>query len=72
MAVKALDDGGSGLLVCLYHLPQIFRIELAGEGRRIDEVTEHHRELAPFGIWDATFNVGKCGLYDLVVSGRRL
>jgi hypothetical protein len=51
MAVKALDDGGSSGLVGLHHLSQIFWIELAGERSRIDEVTEHHRELAAFRVW---------------------
>jgi hypothetical protein len=68
----ALDDGGSGLLIGSDHLSQIFRIELAGEGRRVDEVTEHHRELTPFGVWGATFNLEEFCLCGLVCAGRRL
>jgi hypothetical protein len=69
MAVKALDDCRSGLLIGPYHVSPIFWVELAGEECRVDEITEHHRELAPFGIWGATLNVGKC---CLGLSGRRL
>src|SRR5207247_6755967 len=72
MAIKALDDCSGSLLVGPYHLAPIFWVKLAGEERRVNEVTEHHRELASFGIWGATLHVGKCGLGALVVLGRRL
>ena len=72
MAVKALDDCSSGLLVGSDHLTQIFWIELTGEGSRVHEVTEHYRELAPFGVWRATFTVKEFCLWGLGVSGRRL
>jgi hypothetical protein len=51
MAVKVLNDCGGGLLVGADDLPQIFWVELAGKGRRVHQVTEHHGELAPFGVW---------------------
>ena len=51
-----------GLLVGAYHLAPIFWVELAGEECRVDEITEHHRELAPFGIGCATLSRRKCGL----------
>ena len=72
MAIKALDDCCSGLLVGPYHVSPIFRVELAGEACRINEVTEHHRELASFGIWGATLNVGMDWLGGLDISGRKL
>jgi hypothetical protein len=72
MAIKALDDRSGGLLVGPYHRAPIFRVELASEERRVNEITEHHRELAPFGIWRATLNVDEWRLWALVVSGRRL
>src|SRR5215475_2393654 len=72
MAFKALDDCRSGLLIGPYHLAPIFRVELAGEACRIDEITEHHCELASFGIWGTTRNVGKSCLGVLGISGRRL
>ena len=54
-SLNGLDDGESwrdvGLLVGADDLPPIFRVELAGKGRRVHEVTEHYRELAPFGVW---------------------
>src|SRR5205823_1281893 len=43
MAIKALDDCSGSLLVGPYHLAPIFWVELAGEERRVNEVTEHHR-----------------------------
>ena len=33
MALKALDDRGTGGLIGPHHLPQVFRVELAGEAR---------------------------------------
>src|SRR5262245_55570637 len=72
IAVKALNDCCCGLLVGAYYLAPIFRVMLTSQERRVDEVTEHHRELAPFGIWSATCNMRKGALGLLGVSGRRL
>src|SRR5262245_49133314 len=54
------------------HLTPIFRVELAGEECRVDEITEHHRELASFRIWGTTFNVDERRRWALDVVGRRL
>ena len=55
MPLKALDHLGAGVLVGPHHLPQLFRVELAGERGRVHQVTEQHGELAAFGVgrrWD--------------------
>jgi len=72
MAVKVLNDRSRSLLIGAYHLAPIFWVELVSEECRVDEVTEHHRELAAFGFGCATFNRRKYCLCDLIVSSRRL
>ena len=71
-AVKALNDCGGGFLIGADYLTQIFRIELAGEERRVHQVTEHHCELAPLGVWGATFKLDGFCLWRLVYLRRRL
>ena len=34
-----------------HDLPQVFGVELGREGRGAHQITEHDRELAPFGVW---------------------
>jgi hypothetical protein len=48
--VKALDDLRAGALVGAHDLPQVFGIEVGGEGRGAHQVTEQDRQLAPFGV----------------------
>ena len=60
IAIKALDNASTGLLVCPDDLPQVFRVELAGEPGGIRQVTEHHRELAPFGVGSMGCGWGRC------------
>jgi hypothetical protein len=50
VAVKALDDFSTGLLIGAHHLAVVFRIELTGEAGGIEQITEQHRELAAFGL----------------------
>jgi hypothetical protein len=50
MPLKAGDDLGASLLIGAHHLPEVFGIKLAGQHRRVDEVTEQHGELAAFGV----------------------
>ena len=50
IAVKALDHGGSGLLVGAYHGAVVFGVELAGELRRVHQIAEHHRQLPALGF----------------------
>ena len=50
MALKAGDHFGAGVLIGSDDLAQVFRVELAGEGRGVHQVTEQHRELAAFGV----------------------
>ena len=44
------DHLGRGRLVGPHDLPQVFGVELLGEPRRVGEVTEHDRQLPPFGL----------------------
>ena len=72
MPLKAGDHLGAGVLIGPHHLAQVFRVELAGEGGRVHEVTEQHGELAAFGLrcgrggWPMP-----CRLGGLRVSQRR-
>src|SRR5215475_6011794 len=49
MALEALDHCSTSLLVRPHDLPQVFRVEAAGEGSRVYQVAEQHCELAAFG-----------------------
>jgi hypothetical protein len=51
LARKALDNLRTGGLVGVDHRQEIFRVELAGECRRVHEVADHDRNLAAFGFW---------------------
>src|SRR5437016_3169990 len=55
MALEALDDLGTGGLIGSDHLPEVFRVETAGEGRGIHQVAEQHGELTALGV------SGTCG-----------
>ena len=50
MPLKAGDHLGAGVLIGPHHLAEVFRVELTGEGGRVHQVTEQHRELAAFGV----------------------
>ena len=50
VALKAVNHGGAGLLIGAHHFPELFRIELRGEGSRAHQITEHHGELAALGF----------------------
>jgi len=50
VAIKALDDLGTGVLVGAHNLAQVFWVELAGEACGIHQVTEQDGELAAFGV----------------------
>jgi len=51
VAVKTLDHLRARGLVGAHDLPQVFGVELGREGRGAHQITEHDRELAPFGVW---------------------
>src|SRR5712692_10346403 len=56
MPLKAGDHLGAGLLIGPHHLTQVFRVKLASQHRRIDQITEQDGELATFGVgerWDS-------------------
>ena len=46
IAVKAFDDGSTSLLVGTYDFAILFRVELFRQSSGIDQITEHHRQLA--------------------------
>ena len=50
MPLKAGDHLRTRVLIGPHHLAQLFRVELAGEHGRVDQVTEQHSELAPFRV----------------------
>ena len=50
VAVKALDDLGTGGLIGPHHGSEVFRIESTRQHRRVHQVTEQHGELAAFGV----------------------
>ena len=43
VALVACDLAGNGILITADDLAQIFRVQLARQGRRADEIDEHHR-----------------------------
>jgi hypothetical protein len=55
MPVIALNHSGAGALIGPHHLAPLFGVELAGEHRRVHQITEQHRELAAFGLWGTRF-----------------
>src|SRR5262249_20742067 len=60
MSIKACDDLSTDLLIRSYPLPVLFGVELGGECGGIDQITEHHSELAPFRF--RRMGYGWCGL----------
>jgi hypothetical protein len=47
---KLLDHRGTGGLIRTHDLAKVFGVELAGKSRRVDQITEQHRELAAFSL----------------------
>ena len=62
MPVKTGDYLGAGVLIGLHHLLQVFGVKLCRERGRADQVTEEHRELAPFRRWRGEDSRGRCRL----------
>jgi hypothetical protein len=62
-AVIARDDGGNGVLIGAKLLAQFLGVEACRQRRRADEITEHHRQLPPFGgvLRPRTGRCGGCG-----------
>jgi len=50
VAAEARDRCGDRLLPAAVHLGEFFGIEAFGEFGRIDEIAEHHREMATLGL----------------------
>src|SRR5262245_54722697 len=62
MSFIALDNFGADVLVCPYHIPPVFRVELAGEFGGIDQVAEHDGELTAFSFGGMRGNGWRCDL----------
>ena len=48
--VEAAYRVGNGAVIVPDQLPQILRVMTGRERRRADQISEHHRQLAAFGI----------------------
>ena len=72
IAAEALDHRRTGFLVGPHYLPQVLRVELDSESRRVHEIAEHHCKLAPFGFRHASHDVGGLSLWGLLFLGVRL
>src|SRR5215831_8814591 len=72
MSIKACDDFRTSRLIGMDDFPVLFGIELGRESGRIDQITEHHGELATFRFGYTRFSWGKYTLWRLIVEGRRL
>src|SRR5438094_9484860 len=55
MALEAGNYPGTSLLVRPHDLAQLFGVQPAGEGGRLDQVTKEHGELAAFGLRPGAF-----------------
>ncbi len=49
MALESRDFRGDGALIGLDDLAHLLRVELGRQGRRADQIDEHHRELPALG-----------------------
>src|SRR5207237_6240214 len=50
VAVKALNDLGTGGLIGPDQGAEVFRVELTRQHSRVHQITEQHGELAAFGV----------------------
>src|SRR5688572_10120899 len=66
------DHLGTGLLIGPHHLAPRFRVELAGQHRRVDQVAEQYRELAAFGLGGMRFGWWRFGGWGMLgLAARR-
>ena len=72
IAAEALDHRRTGFLVGPHHLPQVLRIELDSESRRVHEIAEHHGKLAPFSFRHASRDISWLTRRGLVFLRVRL
>ena len=59
-AVVAGDDAGAGVVIGAELLAQFLGVEPGRQGRRADEIAEHHRQLPPLG-GVLRLRTGRCG-----------
>src|SRR5712664_951390 len=48
--IIALDNFGTNPLICTYHVPVLFWVELRGQFGGIDQVTKHQGQLSSFRV----------------------
>ena len=58
-AIEPGDDLGDGTVIGADNLTQILRVMPGRERRRADQVAEHHRQLAAFGIGGSSRCIGR-------------
>src|SRR5262245_17947701 len=73
VTVKTSDNLGANLLIRTYHVTPVFRVELAGELRRVHEVAEHDGQLSSFSIANRRCSRGRFNTRGwLFLYSRRL
>jgi hypothetical protein len=72
MSIVALDDFSTSRLIGTHHVTPVFWVELAGEFGRIDQVTEHHRELPSLRVGRRRGSNARCDLRGGLLLGSRL
>src|SRR5215470_11263276 len=72
VSVKTLDDFRTRRLIRTDDFSIIFRVELRRQLGGIDQITEHHGELAAFRFGYTRFSWRKYTLWRLIVLGRKL
>ena len=70
VSVKTLDDFSTRRLIGSDHVPVLFGVELAGESRRIHQITKHHRELPSFRVGGRCSRTGFNQWGGLFMSSR--
>ena len=68
--VEAADLMAASRFVRDHHLAQVFGIETVGKGRRADQVTEEHGELAPFALKRTEARHRRGGPPDLLLGAQ--
>src|SRR5882762_566005 len=72
MSIVALDNVGTHSLICTHHVPVLFGVELGRESGRIDQITEHHRELPSFRVGRRWCSRERCSLRGALFLNCRL
>src|SRR5262245_26863437 len=70
VSLIALDDLGTGSLICTHHVTPVFRVELRGQLGGLDQVAKHHGQLATFSVWGMRFWCRDCHLGSRLLLWR--